>query len=133
MPTASWTFLCFLVREMIGTTRTFRLTFVIGISVVLLPLGLVNRDLVHCSRLDPGHHVALSNYFEARGFPFVWLATTNGTCGDVPGIPGRILLSELLRSFAFCVVAATVAGFLLHRRGRMRRARVDTRASFTRV
>jgi hypothetical protein len=107
---------------MTGTTRAVRLTLAIGISVVLLALGLGHKDLVHCSRLDPEHPVALSNYFEARGFPFAWLATANGTCGDIPGVPGRILWSDLLRSFVFWAVVATVGGFLLSRRAHRRGA-----------
>lgn len=78
--------------------RTFKGTLVIGISVVLLALGLGRSDRVHCSGLDPAHPVALSNYFDARGFPFAWLATA------------------LLRSFTFWVIVTTVGGFLLRRR-----------------
>ena len=115
MPHATRAFLCVLVREMTGSTGDFRLTLAIGISVLLLALGLAHSALVHCSRLDPEHPVALSNYFEARGFPFVWLATSNGTCGDIPGVPGRIFWIDLLRSFAFWAAVTTVGGFLLSR------------------
>jgi hypothetical protein len=89
-------------------------------AVVLLAVGLAHSDLVHCSRLDPEHPVALSNYFEARGFPFAWLATANGTCGNIPGVPGRILWNDLLRSFAFWAAITIVGGFLLPRRARVR-------------
>ena len=79
----------------------------------LLALGLARSDQVHCSKLDPEHPIALSNYFEARGFPLAWLATASGTCGDIPAVPGRILWSDLLRSFAFWAVVTTVGRFLL--------------------
>ena len=104
---------------MTGRAGTVRLIFAVGIGVILLALGLAHSDLVHCSRLDPEHPVALSNYFEARGFPFPWLATAAGTCGDIPGVPGRILWNDLLRSFAFWAAVTTV-GFLLARRVRVR-------------
>jgi hypothetical protein len=89
-----------------------------GLSVSLLALGLANRDLVHCSTLDPEHPIALSNYFEARGLPFAWLATANGTCGDIRDVRGRILWSPLLWSVVFWVAVATLGGFLLPRRTR---------------
>jgi hypothetical protein len=101
---------------MTGTTLAFRLTLATGISVLLLALGLTHSDRVHCSAIDPQHPVALSNYFEARGFPFAWMATDSGMCGDIPGVPGRILWSDLVRSFAFWVIVSTVVGFLLPRR-----------------
>jgi hypothetical protein len=112
MPPAARALFCFLVREMTGTTPPFRLAFASGMTVVLLTLGLAHSDLVHCSRLDPEQPIALSNYFEARGFPFAWLATANGTCGDIPGVPGRIVWSDLLRSFAFWAGVTAVCGFL---------------------
>jgi hypothetical protein len=73
MPPATRAFLCFLVWQMTGTTRAFRPIVAIGICILLLALGLTHSDLVHCSRLDPEHPIALSNYFEARGFPFAWI------------------------------------------------------------
>lgn len=81
------------------TRRLSALTSTIGISVVLLALGLTSSDLLHCSRLDPKHPIPLSNYFEARGFPVPWVATENGTGGDIPGVPGRILWGGLVQSF----------------------------------
>ena len=90
----------------------------IAISVVLLALGLTSSDLVHCSKLDPEHPTPLSNYFEARGFPFPWVATDNGTCGDLPGVPGRILLGGLLQSFTFWIFVTTFGRFVLGRRPR---------------
>src|SRR6185295_20203211 len=102
---------------MTRTTPALRLTLATGMSVVLLAVGgLVHTERVHCSRLDPEHPVALSNYFEARGFPFAWLTTANGTCGNLPGVPGRILSSELLRAFAFWAAMTIVGGFLRPRR-----------------
>jgi hypothetical protein len=103
---------------MTRTAQSLRLTVAIGIGVVLLALGLAHSDRVHCSRLDPEHPLALSNYFDARGFPFAWLATANGTCGDIPGVPGRILWSDLLRSVAFWAVVTIAGRFLLSRRAR---------------
>jgi hypothetical protein len=96
----------------------FRLILFIGTSVVFVALGLVHKDLLHCSRLDPQHPIALSNYFDARGFPFAWLATDEGTCGYLPGVPAHILWHEMLQSLACWMLVATVAGFLLRRRTR---------------
>jgi GNAT superfamily N-acetyltransferase len=115
-PAAGGPLFGFLVRKMSGTTRAFGWTFVIAITVVPLALGLARSDRVHCSRLDPEHPVALSNYFEARGFPFAWLVTANATCADTAGRPGQILWGELFRSFAFWAVLTIVGRFLLSRR-----------------
>lgn len=115
MPPTTRAFFRIVVREMIGAKRAFRPMVAIGISVALTCLGLAHSDRVHCSRLDPEHPIALSNYFDARGFPFAWLATAKGTCGDTPGIPG-VLWSDLVRSFALWAVATTLGGLLLQRR-----------------
>jgi hypothetical protein len=73
------------------------------VAVCFMAFGMANTKLVHCSRLDRHYPAALSNYFEARGFPLAWLASGAGTCGALPGIRGRILWPEFLASALFAV------------------------------
>jgi hypothetical protein len=112
MCSAGWALLNFMVRPLIKS---------LAAGILMCLVGLVHRDLVHCSRLDPTHPLALSNYLEARGFPSAWLTTDNGTCGTLPGVPGRVLWSELGFSVVFWFVAAAIAVALLPRL--MRRSR----------
>ena len=88
------------------------------VAECFLAFGLFNQKMVHCSKLDPSHSVALSNYFEARGFPFAWLTTDVGTCGPIPGVPGRILWMELLYSVLFSVLLPIAIFKLSERLGR---------------
>ena len=85
-----------------------------AVASVILALGLTNQALVHCSRLDPGHTLAASNYFEARGFPFAWLTSDDGTCGDLPGVPGRVLWKELGYSASVILVGTSLVLYLAY-------------------
>jgi len=84
-------------------------------GLVLSAAGLIHRDFIHCSTIDPAHPIPASNYFEARGFPNGWLTVDNGTCGQLPGVPGRILWDALLYSVASWIVLAGLAAWLLSR------------------
>jgi hypothetical protein len=84
----------------------------IACGLLLTAAGLIHRDFIHCSKLDPTHPIPASNYFEARGFPNGWLTIDNGTCGQLPGVPGRILWDALLYSAAFWIVFAGLAACL---------------------
>jgi hypothetical protein len=84
-------------------------------GLLLTAAGLIHRDFIHCSKLDPMHPIPASNYFEARGFPNGWLTIDSGTRGQLPGVPGRILWNGFLYAAAFWIVFAGLAAGLLPR------------------
>lgn len=87
----------------------------IACGLLLTAAGLIHRDFIHCSKLDPTHPIPASNYFEARGFPNGWLTSDNGTCGQLPGVPGRILWDAFLYAAAFWIAFAGLGVWLLPR------------------
>jgi hypothetical protein len=106
MLSAGWTLLNFMVRPLVKS---------LAASILMCVVGLVRGDFVHCSRLDPMHPIALSNYLEARGYPSAWLTMDNGMCGTLPGVAGRVLWRELGFSVVFWFLAAAIAMSLLPR------------------
>jgi hypothetical protein len=72
-------------RSFLGVVRPIATAIACGL--LLTAAGLIHRDFIHCSKLDPTHPIPASNYFEARGFPNGWLTSDNGTCGQLRGVP----------------------------------------------
>jgi hypothetical protein len=106
MHTSERALLRFMVRPIVTT---------VVCGLLLTAAGLIHRDFIHCSKLDPTHPIPASNYFEARGSPHGWLTSDNGTCGQLPGVPGRILWDALLYSAAFWIVFTGLAAWFLPR------------------
>lgn len=89
-----------------ASSRVLRWLLLAGI---LLALGLVRETLLFRSNFDPNYPQDLTDFVEARGFPFAWWVVGRAELLELYPWWRRLLVGRFLLSAAFASVAAFAA------------------------